>query len=52
MLSALERAVCERGLTDPDTLAAYRTAWDHASHRTPHGEPIALVPADFPQTSS
>jgi nitrile hydratase accessory protein len=46
-LATLERIVAEKGLTDPDTLARYRAAWDHAADRTPHGTPIELRPGDF-----
>jgi nitrile hydratase accessory protein len=46
-LATLERIVAEKGLTDPDTLARYRAAWDHAADRTPHGAPIELRPGDF-----
>ena len=28
-------------------LHRYRDAWDHAADRTPHGEPIELMPEDF-----
>jgi len=46
-LAAIERIVREKGLTDEATLARYREAWDRAADRTPHGEPIVLVPADL-----
>src|ERR1700681_1100891 len=46
-LNALERIVAEKGVTDPQTLARYRDAWDHAADRTPHGTPIELRPEDF-----
>ena len=46
-LSALERLVAAKGVTDAATLARYRDAWDHAADRTPHGEPIELQPDDF-----
>jgi nitrile hydratase accessory protein len=46
-LNALERLVARRGVTDPQTLARYREAWDHAADRTPHGTPIELKPEDF-----
>jgi nitrile hydratase accessory protein len=46
-LNALERLVAERGVTDGNTLARYRDAWDHAADRTPHGKPIELTPEDF-----
>ena len=46
-LDALERLVAEKGVTDAQTLARYRDAWDHAADRTPHGTPIELRPEDF-----
>jgi nitrile hydratase accessory protein len=46
-LSALERIVAERGLTDREALARYHDAWDHAAGRTPHGSPIVLAAEDF-----
>jgi nitrile hydratase accessory protein len=46
-LNALERLVAEKGVTDNNTLARYRDAWDHAADRTPHGKPIELTPDDF-----
>jgi nitrile hydratase accessory protein len=46
-LTALERLVAEKGVTDRTSLARYRDAWDHAADRTPHGRPIELRPEDF-----
>jgi nitrile hydratase accessory protein len=46
-LAALERIVAKKGATDGATLARYRTAWQHAARRTPHGSPMALSEADF-----
>jgi len=46
-LTALERIVAEKGITDAPTLRRYRDAWDHAADRTPHGMPIELRPEDF-----
>ena len=46
-LNTLERLVAEKGVTDRNTLARYRDAWDHAADRTPHGIPIELKPDDF-----
>ena len=46
-LNALERLVAEKRVTDAAGLARYRDAWDHAAHRTPHGQPIELTPEDF-----
>ena len=49
-LAALETLVAAKGASSPDELARYRDAWDHAAHRTPHGQPIALRPEDFSAT--
>jgi nitrile hydratase accessory protein len=46
-LNTLERLVAAKGVSDPQTLARYRDAWDHAADRTPHGAPIELKPEDF-----
>ncbi|HEV8020982.1 MAG TPA: nitrile hydratase accessory protein [Candidatus Lustribacter sp.] len=46
-LSALERIVAEKGLTDALALERYRDAWEHAAGRTPHGSPIELQAGDF-----
>ena len=46
-LNTLERLVAEKGVTDRNTLARYRDAWDHAADRTPHGKPIELTRDDF-----
>ena len=46
-LAALERLVAEKGVASEQTLHRYRDAWDHACDRTPHGQPIELMPADF-----
>jgi nitrile hydratase accessory protein len=46
-LTALERIVAEKGVTNMAALARYRDAWDHAADRTPHGMPIVLQPEDF-----
>jgi nitrile hydratase accessory protein len=47
-LSALERMVAQKGVTDGATLKRYHDAWDHACDRTPHGQPIELRASDFP----
>ena len=47
-LATLERMVERHGLTDAATLDRYRTGWDRAAHRTPHGRPIELLPQDLP----
>ena len=46
-LATLERMVAQKGVTDPETLARYRDAWDRAADRTPHGTPIELQVEDF-----
>jgi nitrile hydratase accessory protein len=46
-LNTLERVIAAKGVTDANTLARYRAAWDHAADRTPHGTPIELKPEDF-----
>ena len=46
-LAALERLVVQKGLTSAEGLGRYRDAWDRASHRTPHGQPIKLSADDF-----
>jgi nitrile hydratase accessory protein len=46
-LTALERIVAMKGVTDRATLLRYHDAWDHAADRTPHGMPIELRPEDF-----
>lgn len=46
-LNALERLVAEKRIADAHALSRYRTAWDRAAHRTPHGEPIELRSEDF-----
>jgi nitrile hydratase accessory protein len=46
-LATLERIVAAKGLTDAQTLARTRDAWQRACARTPHGTPIELRPDDF-----
>lgn len=46
-LTALERLLADRGVTDPGTLERYADAWGRAAERTPHGEPIELRDEDF-----
>lgn len=46
-LAAIERLVREKGIADQQTLTRYQEAWDRAADRTPHGEPIVLMPADL-----
>jgi nitrile hydratase accessory protein len=46
-LAALEKLVAEKGVTTSEALHRTRDAWDHACDRTPHGQPIVLMAADF-----
>jgi hypothetical protein len=46
-LSALERIVTVKHLTDDSSLSRYRAAWEHAAGRTPHGQPIEVRATDF-----
>jgi nitrile hydratase accessory protein len=46
-LAALEHIVAQKDLGDAAALHCYRDAWHRAALRTPHGMPIALMPADF-----
>jgi nitrile hydratase accessory protein len=46
-LAALEKLVAEKGVTTSEVLHRTRDAWDHACDRTPHGQPIVLMAADF-----
>jgi nitrile hydratase accessory protein len=46
-LAALETIVAAKGASTPSDLERHRLAWERAAHRTPHGQPIVLKPADF-----
>jgi nitrile hydratase accessory protein len=46
-LAALETIVAAKGASTPRELGQHRLAWERAAHRTPHGQPIVLQPADF-----
>jgi nitrile hydratase accessory protein len=46
-LLALESLVVQKGASCAAELVRYQQAWDHAADRTPHGQPIDLLPADF-----
>jgi nitrile hydratase accessory protein len=46
-LATLERMIAEKGVATAATLDRYRSAWDHAAERTPHGKPIELTHDDF-----
>ena len=41
-LTALERLVTAKGLSDPATLLARKEAWIEAYRHTPHGKPVEL----------
>jgi nitrile hydratase accessory protein len=41
-LTALERLVIEKGLSDAASLLERKEAWADAYRRTPHGEPVEL----------
>ncbi len=46
-LAALEHLVAAKGASNAAELALYRHAWGHAAERTPHGQPIELLPQDL-----
>ncbi len=46
-LAALERLVVAKDITTDDALSRHRAAWQHATQRTPHGQPILLTAEDF-----
>jgi nitrile hydratase accessory protein len=41
-LAALETILAAKGLADPASLAALKSAWARAYRDTPHGKPVAL----------
>ena len=41
-LTALERLVTAKGLTNPDAMLARKEAWADAYRHTPHGKPVQL----------
>ena len=45
-VSALERLVVERGLTDAGALEERKKAWADAYRHTPHGQPVELPARD------
>ena len=45
-VSALEKLVEEKGITDALTLSKRKQDWVDAYHRTPHGKPILLDGSD------
>ena len=46
-LDALEQMVLRKQVGTPDQLHALEHAWEAAAERTPHGQPIELLPQDF-----
>ena len=46
-LAALEALVAAKGAASAAQLARCARAWHTAAHRTPHGQPVVLRPADF-----
>ena len=46
-LAALEAIVAMKGITSPDELMRFLSAWDNAAGRTPHGQSIELEQRDF-----
>ncbi len=45
-VTALERLVSEKGLSDASTLGRRKEAWEDAYRRTPHGQPVSLSASD------
>ena len=41
-VAALERLVTEKGIAEPATLLARKSAWAEAYRTTPHGKPVEL----------
>jgi nitrile hydratase accessory protein len=50
-LTALERLVAAKGLSDPAALLARKEAWAEAYRHTPHGKPVELAAAQAPSQS-
>jgi nitrile hydratase accessory protein len=50
-LDALEQMVLRKQVGTPDQLHALEHAWEAAAERTPHGQPIELLPQDFRHAS-
>lgn len=46
-LTALESLVAAKGASSPGELTRYQRAWEHAAHRTPHGQTIDLEDGDL-----
>lgn len=45
-VTALERLVTEKGLTESPALSAKKEAWADAYRHTPHGKPVVLPSSD------
>ena len=45
-LTALERLIVAKGLSDPQSIAARTQAWSSAYRNTPHGAPVELNSAN------
>jgi hypothetical protein len=45
--TALETLLRNKGVATRESLERHRTAWQHATQRTPHGQPILLTAEDF-----
>jgi nitrile hydratase accessory protein len=46
-LAALETLVAAKGASSPDELTRLQRAWQHAAHRTPHGQSVDLQSQDL-----
>jgi len=46
-LTTLESLVAAKGASSPEELMRYQRAWQHAAHRTPHGQSIDLESEDL-----
>ena len=46
-LAALEQLVASKGAASAAELQRHAQAWASAAERTPHGQPLALLPGDF-----
>jgi Nitrile hydratase beta subunit len=46
-LAALETLVAAKGASSPDELTRFQRAWQHAAHRTPHGQSVDLQSQDL-----
>jgi nitrile hydratase accessory protein len=46
-LTALETLLRDKGVATRERLERHRAAWQHATQRTPHGQPILLTAEDF-----